>query len=114
MGSGVNGQVNALCLSGNYLYVGGGFTTAGGKSAKGIARAYLLPLPNLSIIRYQGNVKVSWPSTNTADFTLQQAAAPGSAANWQPATATITDDGTNKTANFPAATSPQFFRLRAP
>lgn len=37
LGSGTNGDVNALCLNGTKLYVGGGFTTAGGNAASNIA-----------------------------------------------------------------------------
>jgi probable HAF family extracellular repeat protein len=38
LGSGVNGDVNALAIRGNDLYVGGGFSTAGGLSANNIAK----------------------------------------------------------------------------
>ena len=38
LGSGLNGQVNALALSGSDLYAGGNFTTAGGGEATNIAK----------------------------------------------------------------------------
>ena len=38
LGSGVNGQVWALAVSGNELYAGGSFTTAGGSAATNIAK----------------------------------------------------------------------------
>ena len=38
LGSGVNGDINAIAVSGNYIYVGGSFSTAGGVSANNIAR----------------------------------------------------------------------------
>jgi hypothetical protein len=41
LGSGMNKGVAALAVSGNNLYVGGSFTTAGGKVFGYIARAYL-------------------------------------------------------------------------
>jgi hypothetical protein len=38
LGSGMNGDVNALAVSGTKLYAGGGFTTAGGVAATNIAK----------------------------------------------------------------------------
>jgi hypothetical protein len=38
LGSGLNGGVNALAVSGSTLYAGGNFTTAGGKAANNIAQ----------------------------------------------------------------------------
>ena len=38
LGSGINGQVRALTMAGNYLYAGGRFTLAGGVTATNIAR----------------------------------------------------------------------------
>lgn len=45
LGSGVNHVVNALAVSGINLYVGGAFTSAGGKVSSGIARAILPEAP---------------------------------------------------------------------
>jgi len=50
---------------------GGDFIAAGGKVSAYVARAYLLPLPILSVISSETDLKVSWPSPNTADFTLE-------------------------------------------
>ena len=38
LGSGVNGEVRAIAISGTNVYVGGAFTTAGGNTARRIAR----------------------------------------------------------------------------
>lgn len=60
-------------VSGNELCVGGWFTLASGKVSANVARAYLRPLPMLSIFHADENVKVSWPAFDTAGFTLEQA-----------------------------------------
>ena len=107
----------ALAVSGTNLYAVGAFTTAGGKVSRYIARAYLPTLPTLSVIRSampQGGITVSWPSPDTAGFALQQAAALAPSATWVTNTASITDDGTNKSVTLPATNSAQFFRLRRP
>src|SRR5439155_10127011 len=118
LGSGIGGlsspSVFALTASGDDLYVGGNFITAGGRISVYFARAYLLPLPTLSVLRSTPNVIVSWPSPDTADFSLEQSATVSPAATWLPNSAPITDDGTNKSITFPATNSPQFFRLRRP
>ena len=123
LGSGMGGggefgtSVPALAVSGSDLYVGGNFSTAGGQVSAGIARAYLLTLPTLSVLRSgvpQGGIMVSWPSVDTASFTLEQAATLAPPATWVTNAASITDDGDNKSVTLPATNSPQFFRLRRP
>jgi hypothetical protein len=117
LGSGVNGSVSTLAVMGNDLYAGGGFSIAGGKVSEFIARAYLLPLPTLSVSASsipQGGITVSWPSADTDGFTLQQAGTPSTPASWISTTASITDDGTTRSVALPATNSAQFFRLRRP
>jgi hypothetical protein len=114
LGSGVNGSSSALALSGSDLYVGGYFTTAGGRPTPYVARAYLLPLPTLSVFRSGTNVVVSWPSADTADFTLERAGKLPPPATWVPNAASVTDDGTIKSVTLPATNPAQFFRLRRP
>jgi len=114
LGSGMNNHVSALAVSGSDLYAGGSFTTAGGKVSAYIARAYLLPLPALSVVRSGSDTIVSWPSVDTADFTLEQAGTLASPANWVTNSASIADDGTNKSVSIPATNRPHFFRLRKP
>lgn len=111
--SGVKGGVSALAVSGSDLFVGGGFTTAGGKVSGFMARAYLLDLPALSVNRSGSEMKVSWPSVNTADFTLEQSATL-TPASWIKSSARVTDDGVKKSETLPATNAPQFFRLRRP
>ena len=96
---------------------GGYFLTAGGKVSRYIARAYLLTLPALSVIRSgipQGGIMVSWPSVDTASFVFEQARTLAPPASWVTNAASITDDGTDKSVTLPATNSPQFFRLRRP
>src|SRR5439155_7858096 len=117
MGSGTGGvlpTVYALLTSGRDLYAGGAFTTAGGKVSAYIARAYLPPLPTLSVLRSSTDVTLSWPSIETADFALEQADALTTPASWGSNSARITDDGTHKSVTLPATNQPQFFRLRRP
>ena len=45
LGSGMNGEVNALAVLGANLYVGGEFTAAGGKPSLYFAEAYLVAPP---------------------------------------------------------------------
>jgi hypothetical protein len=117
LGSGMDGGVNALAVSGSDLYAGGDFDTAGGKASDSIARAYLLAVPALSLRPSgltQGWITVSWPSADTAGFSLEHANTPNAPASWVTNTASITDDGTTRSVTLPATNRAQFFRLRAP
>jgi hypothetical protein len=118
LGSGVAGgsppTVYALTVAGNDLYVGGAFTNAGGKSCSRIARAYLGTVPLLSLARSNSNAVISWPAADTDGFTLEQAAALGAGAIWVSNTASIVDDGTNRSVTVPATQAAQFFRFRRP
>jgi hypothetical protein len=109
--------VSALAVSGSDLYAGGVFATAGGKVSPYIARAYLLTLPTLSVLRPgipQGGITVFWTSADTASFTLEQARGLAAPASWVTNAASITDDGTNKSVTLAATNSSQLFRLRRP
>jgi hypothetical protein len=112
--SGPAGSARAVAVSGSDLYVGGGFTWAGGKVSAYLARAYLRPLPALSVRRSASDVVVSWPSADTARFALEQAGTLDASANWVSNTASVTDDGASKSVTLPATDSAQFFRLRRP
>jgi hypothetical protein len=114
LGSGMNNAVWDLALSGSDLYAAGYFTTAGGKASGYIARAYLPPLPALSMFHSGPDVTVSWPSADTADFALQQATSLAPPTTWVSNTAPVTDDGTSKSVTLPATNTAQFFRLRRP
>lgn len=54
LGTGMNSSVNSLAILGNNLYVGGAFTTAGGKVSAYMARA-ILQVPPISIITSDGS-----------------------------------------------------------
>jgi hypothetical protein len=114
LGSGIGGYVSALAVSGSDLYAGGGFTTAGGKASALVARAYLRALPTLAVLRSGQQVTVSWPAVDTAGFALEQAGLLAAPAGWVTNSATVTNDGTNKSVTLPATNSSQFFRLRRP
>jgi hypothetical protein len=106
--------VYALAVSASDLYVGGAFTTAGGKASAYIARAYLPALPTLSVLHSGEQVTISWPAVDTAGFALEQAGPLAAPAGWVTNSATVTDDGANKSVTLPATNSSQFFRLRRP
>jgi hypothetical protein len=114
LGSGMNPGVGALAVSDNNLYAGGYFIFAGGKVSPYVARAYLLDLPALSVLRSGTDVSVSWPSADTTGFTLEQTGALNAPAAWIGNTGTVTDDGRKKSVTVPASNNPQFFRLRRP
>jgi hypothetical protein len=71
------------------------------------------PLSILSIARSGANVNLRWPSAGTSDLTLEQSSNL-TVPNWNVSSATVNDDGINKTVTVPATNSIQFFRLRKP
>jgi hypothetical protein len=104
--------VIALAASGNDLYAGGGFTTAGGKVSGYVARA-ILRLPSLTLRQTNSStVAVSWPSPSPG-FVLQQNTYGLGSVNWSNVTDSILDDGTNKMITQPMGTN-RFFRLVLP
>jgi hypothetical protein len=118
LGSGLGGlgapYVTALALSGNDLYAGGQFITAGGKISPYFARAYLLPVPELRILRSDANLTITWPSLDSAVFVLEQADAVEKQTNWNRSMAAVSTDGTNNSVTVPATNKTGFFRLRGP
>jgi len=101
-------------VSASDLFVGGNFNLAGGKASASVARAYLLDLPALSVVRSGTDLEISWPSAETAEFALERAGVVSAPASWVPNTTAITDDGVKKSVTVPATNTPQFFRLRRP
>ncbi len=114
LGSGMNTNVQALAISGNDLYVGGKFTTAGGKSAAYVARADLRELPALALTPSEAGLTLSWPVKDTADFVLETASNLAVGTYWSLSSDGVMDDGTNKFVSLPATNGTQFFRLRRP
>jgi hypothetical protein len=115
LGSGASLYVYSLAVSGSDLYVGGAFTPiAGGKVSPYIARAYLPPVPTLSVLRSGSDAMVSWPTAYSNDFALEQAAALAAPSSWVSNSASVSDDGANRWVTVPATNGAQFFRLRRP
>jgi hypothetical protein len=112
LGSGMNTNVFTLAVSGDDLYAAGEFTTAGGKAAACVARAYLPELPLLSMLPSGADVTVFWPSTNTEGFALEQSDGSIAPLSWAPVAAIAENDGTNKSVTMPAIAGPRYFRLR--
>lgn len=110
----MNNEVLALAVSGTNLYAGGIFTMAGGKVSAYMARAYLPFSPSLTIRRFGPQVRISWPSTDTAGFVLEQAGTLATPPSWISSTASVANDGTNKSVTIPATNRGQYFRLRRP
>jgi hypothetical protein len=69
------------------------------------------PRSILSITRSGSNITLLWPSTGTSGLVLQQSSNLSSPENWTSVTATVNDDGINKSVTLPATGSVQFFRL---
>jgi hypothetical protein len=107
-------QVSALAIIGNDLYAGGTFTVAGDKVSAYLARAYLLPLPLLSISRSLGGLTVSWPSLAGPGFVLEQARGMAPPLVWETNSDAMSDDGTNRSTTVSPTNSSRFFRLRGP
>jgi hypothetical protein len=119
LGSGMGGGNNSpapyvysLAVLGNDLYAAGTFTTAGRKASAYIARAYLPPLPILSVLRSQPNMTVSWPSSYAPEFVLEQAEIMAALPTWVSNTDSVKDDGTNRSISVQATNESRFFRLR--
>jgi hypothetical protein len=109
LGSGMDGRVLALAVSGSELYAGGAFTMAGGKVSPYLARAYL-ERPYLSILRSGADVRLSWP-TFYESFVLQQNPSAANPSSWSPANYPLTTNGAIKSSTIPITPSNQFFRL---
>ena len=71
LGTGVNGWVQALASNGSELFVGGYFTTAGGKPSR---RFGIWHIPStLKVRRHRDELVISWPKADT-NLTLEVAA----------------------------------------
>ena len=104
----MNDGVSVLAVSGNDLFVGGNFTTAGGKVSGSVARAYL-EWPYVSIVPSGSGLTLSWPTFYT-NFALQHR----SAANpntWSNANYLLSTNGATKSATALLTPTDQFFRL---
>jgi hypothetical protein len=92
----------------------------GAPGHQGVGSAYLFSIPtppgapSLTIRRTTTNtVAVSWPSTATG-FVLQQDTNGVNSENWSNVTATLQDDGTNKTLIVNPTNQSRFYRLVLP
>src|SRR6185503_19307382 len=76
LGSGMNGDVRALAVSGSDLYAGGQFTTAGSKVSAYIAKAYLVAPPGGvadSILASDGTANLRFYGNPGHSFDVQRA-----------------------------------------
>jgi len=94
--------------------VGGYFTTAGTNVSPYAARANIgTVIPQcLSILLSGANVTLSWRSSGTAGFLLEQTPTLANPGSWTTSGVTVADNTTNKSVSIPATNSQQFFRLR--
>ena len=97
-----------VVLSGGYLY---GTACNGGSAGDGAIFAVSVPAaePTLQIQRNGQMLLLSWPSSATG-WTLQQCT-DLTQGNWSASGFTISDDGVNKSVNFPPQATGMFFRL---
>ena len=109
--------VSALAISSNDLYAGGGFTIVGGKVSAYLVRAYLPPLPALSVLGPSSpddEVTVFWPSPDTDGFLLEQSSSLTPPVTWVTNAVGVSDDGITKSVTLTATSSARFFRLCRP
>jgi hypothetical protein len=84
LGSGMNGLVEALVVSGDDLYAGGFFTTAGGKESAYLAKAYLTAPSSIAkrITASGDTVTIEFSGTPCQQYDVQRAASLVSPVAW--------------------------------
>jgi Immunoglobulin domain len=65
----------------------------------------------LSVLGPENKMTISWPSVGTSGLSLEEASSLATPTVWILSAATVSDDGTNKTAAVPVTNSARFFRL---
>ncbi|MEO7299251.1 MAG: autotransporter-associated beta strand repeat-containing protein [Verrucomicrobiota bacterium] len=70
--------------------------------------------PTLTITLAAPNVIISWPTNNSAGFTLEKTANLNSPITWSPVTQPVIVSGSNNTVTVPVAAGNVFYRLRKP
>jgi uncharacterized delta-60 repeat protein len=108
------GRAKALAVDGSGNVVVTGYSINSDGSTDYLTIKYSpAGMPLLTITRTPTNtVAVSWPSVGSAGFGLEETSTLAAPVPWVTNTATVTDDGTNKSASFPATNAAHFFRLR--
>jgi uncharacterized repeat protein (TIGR03803 family) len=87
-----------------------GTTPYGGTNGAGVAYAIVLPSPpSLGIVPSGGNFKVTWPSWASNYMLLQNSSL--STTNWTTNTASVSDNGTNRSVVVAPSGPKSFFRL---
>jgi len=124
LGSGIDGGVSVLAVSGSDLYAEGEFTTAGGKVSGYATRAVppdasvhssgtcSWPAPQARSLRRQYSLlAIGWQAQASSWNTRPPWPTP---ASWTTGVARVTDNTTNKSVSIRATDSQKFLRLRKP
>ena len=116
-GTSTNGQFNLTGTIGQpdagAKLAGGSYTMDSGFWSAAIA-VQTAGAPRLSVVRSGGNVIITWPSADSLGYIVEEGGTLGLSASWATSGATLSDDGTTKSATLPATPGYKFFRLRRP
>ncbi len=99
-----------VILSGNTLY---GAASRGGASGDGTVFSLSLPLPQLTIVRSEANVILTWPASATG-FVLQSANTLSNGGDWQDFPTPLIEINGQKVITVGMTNTAGFFRLRGP
>ncbi|MEO7300478.1 MAG: autotransporter-associated beta strand repeat-containing protein [Verrucomicrobiota bacterium] len=121
LGDGVNEYVAALNLDGVAQALGTYGSSASSAvnqsdiywQGTGIVTVGVRP-PSLTITLAGPNVIISWPTNNSAGYTLEQTPNLNSPITWSPVTQPVIVSGANNTVTVPVAAGNVFYRLRKP